>query len=246
MERLDKTLITRGLMQTRSKAQEAIVAGHVRVNGQIITKSSHTVPDDATIDAQPAHAYVSRGALKLVHGLDCFDVQPKGMTCVDIGASTGGFTQVLLERDAARVVAVDVGRRQLHPTIRKHPKVRDLSPKDARSLTADQLITPPDLLVCDASFIGLAKILPQPLQLCAAHGQAVVLFKPQFEVGPDHVGRGGIVPDSARDAVEAALVQTRQTLHALGWDWAGETDSPIRGGDGNREILVHLKRRPAW
>lgn len=235
-------------METRAQAQAAIAAGTVIVDGAPARKASQPVGPDAVIKAAPAHPYVSRAALKLAHGLEVFAVEVTGRFGLDIGASTGGFTQVLLERGAAGVLAVDVGRGQLHPGIKRDPRVVDLSPRDARTLTHDDLSAPglaigdgrnaPAIVVCDASFIGLVKVIAQPLALVAPGSQAVVLFKPQFEVGPGHVGRGGIVTDP--QAVEAALSDTLARLAAMGWACAGRVDSPILGGDGNREILLHL------
>lgn len=252
-QRLDQALVARGLMQTRAQAQAAIAAGTVTIDGMPAKKPSQPVGEHAKLNAAPAHPYVSRAGLKLAHGLEAFQLNPSGQICLDIGASTGGFSQVLLQNGAQHVFAVDVGRDQLHPTLKADPRVTDLSPLDARALSAEHLqvvehlhsksdIAPPSVLVCDASFIGLVKVIANPSGLCASTAQAVVLFKPQFEVGPANIGRGGIVRDTA--AIETSLAATLNELRLMGWQCAGQTQSPIRGGDGNTEILLHLQRMP--
>ena len=236
--RADKYLVENGHFDTRAKAQAAIAAGKVVVNGVALTKPSQSIAEGAQIHAEPAHPYVSRAALKLVEGLDVFGVDPAGRTCLDIGASTGGFTQVLLARGAAQVIAVDVGRDQLAPVLKYDPRVTSLEGTDARSLTrADLGGAAPDLLVCDASFISLEKVLARPLELLAEGGEMIVLFKPQFEVGPNHVGKGGLVKDE--DAVERAKENARAFFARASIPVKGETGSPIRGGDGNREYLFY-------
>jgi 23S rRNA (cytidine1920-2'-O)/16S rRNA (cytidine1409-2'-O)-methyltransferase len=238
--RADRYLVAHGFFDTRARAQAAIKAGRVTANGAPVTKPSQTIPDGAAVDAAPAHPYVSRAALKLEAALDAFGVDPAGRTCLDIGASTGGFVEVLLERGAARVVAVDVGRDQLHASLRGDPRVVSLEQTDARELTADMIGEPPSLVTCDASFIALEKVLARPLSLAAPGAELVALFKPQFQVGRAHVGKGGIVSDPA--AVEAAKAGLRDWLAAEGWTIEGWTESPIRGGDGNLEHLVLARR----
>ena len=238
--RLDLALVARGLMESRAQAQAAIKAGCVKIDGVTSRKASTQIAEHQILEAEKAHPYVSRGGLKLAKGLAAFGVAPQGLVCLDIGASTGGFTDVLLRAGAEHVYAVDVGRDQLHPSLRNDPRVANLEATDARSLTADQLHAAPDLLVCDASFIMLEKVLEVPLSLLADVAVGVVLFKPQFQVGPDNVGRGGVVVN--QPAVERAWRAFVEWLKSQGWDCKSRVDSPIRGGDGNQEYLALLER----
>lgn len=238
--RLDVELVQRGLAPSRAQAREAIETGKVTVNGVLATKAGQVVSDGALIEAIPLHPWVSRGGIKLAHALDVFKVDPAGRHCLDIGSSTGGFTDVLLSRGARRVVAVDVGSGQLHPRLRDDPRVISLETTDARSLAPDAIIEPPTLLVCDASFIGLAKLLAVPLSLAAPDARLVALFKPQFEVGRENIGKGGIVTDLA--ATDAAAQALTGWLEQAGWAVEAWTDSPIAGGDGNRERLFLAAR----
>jgi len=238
--RLDVELVQRGLAPSRAQAREAIETGKVTVNGVLATKAGQVVSDSALIEAIPLHPWVSRGGIKLAHALDVFKVDPAGRHCLDIGSSTGGFTDVLLSRGARRVVAVDVGSGQLHPRLRDDPRVISLESTDARSLAPDAIIEPPTLLVCDASFIGLAKLLAVPLSLAAPDARLVALFKPQFEVGRENIGKGGIVTDLA--ATDAAAQALTAWLDQAGWAVRAWTDSPIAGGDGNRERLFLAAR----
>ena len=239
--RADRYLVERGFFQTRSKAQAAIEAGKVRVGGRLVAKASQSIPDGAEVEAQAAHPYVSRAALKLVAGLDAFAVDPTDWICLDVGASTGGFTQVLLERGARKVVAVDVGRDQLDAKLRGDARVLSLEATDARTLTLELIGGEwPSLIVCDASFISLEKVLATPLSLSAPGADLIALFKPQFEVGRGHVGKGGIVKDEA--AVEAAEKTARAFLARAGFKVSDVIESPIRGGDGNRERLIGARR----
>jgi len=238
--RLDVELVQRGLAPSRAQAREAIETGKVTVNGVLATKAGQVVSDSAVIEAIPLHPWVSRGGIKLAHALDVFKVDPAGRHCLDIGSSTGGFTDVLLSRGARRVVAVDVGSGQLHPRLRDDPRVISLETTDARSLAPDAIIEPPTLLVCDASFIGLAKLLAVPLSLAAPDARLVALFKPQFEVGRENIGKGGIVTDLA--ATDAAAQALTAWLDQAGWAVRAWTDSPIAGGDGNRERLFLAAR----
>ncbi len=238
--RLDVELVQRGLAPSRAQAREAIETGKVTVNGVLATKAGQVVSDSALIEAIPLHPWVSRGGIKLAHALDVFKVDPAGRHCLDIGSSTGGFTDVLLSRGARRVVAVDVGSGQLHPRLRDDPRVISLETTDARSLAPDAIIEPPTLLVCDASFIGLAKLLAVPLSLAAPDARLVALFKPQFEVGRENIGKGGIVTDLA--ATDAAAQALTAWLDQAGWAVRAWTDSPIAGGDGNRERLFLAAR----
>jgi 23S rRNA (cytidine1920-2'-O)/16S rRNA (cytidine1409-2'-O)-methyltransferase len=237
--RIDVLLVERGLFESRSKAQAAIQAGGVSVDGRIVDKPSEMIPDEAQIAAQPAHPWVGRGALKLAHALAHWPISPSGRIVLDIGASTGGFTQVCLAGGAARVYAVDVGRGQLHPLVLADDRVVNLEGLDARRLEAVHLPQPPNLIVCDASFIGLAKALPAGLALAAPGADLIALVKPQFEVGPAKVGKGGLVRDEA-DRL-AALDGVRRFLEDAGWRVAATMDSPIEGSDGNREYLIHAR-----
>jgi 23S rRNA (cytidine1920-2'-O)/16S rRNA (cytidine1409-2'-O)-methyltransferase len=238
--RLDVELVRRGLMASRAQARAAIDAGKVLVDRTVATKPGLSVTAQTVIVAEPAHPWVSRGGLKLVHALDTFGVDPAGRACLDVGSSTGGFTDVLLSRGARRVVAIDAGRDQLHAKLRSDPRVVSLEATDARDLTPELLGEPPSLVVVDASFIGLAKLLARPLELAAPDAILVGLFKPQFEVGPAHVGRGGIVSDQA--AVERSATEFETWLAARGWPINAWTHSPIAGGDGNLERLFLAKR----
>lgn len=234
-QRLDVELVQRGLAASRGQARETIAAGKVTVNGVLATKAGQLVAADAVIEAVQLHPWVSRGGVKLAHALDSFGVDPAGRHCLDIGSSTGGFTDVLLSRGARRVVAVDVGIGQLHPRLREDPRVVSLESTDARSLDLGMIVEAPTLLVCDASFIGLAKLLAVPLSLAAPEAQLVALFKPQFEVGRENIGKGGIVSDlgATDDAARALEVWLAQA----GWRVEKWIESPISGGDGNRERL---------
>ena len=238
--RLDVELVRRGLMVSRAQARAAIEAGKVRVDGVLARKPGQVVGAASRIEAEAAHPWVSRGGLKLVHALDVFGVDPVGRVCLDIGASTGGFTEVLLARAARKVVAVDVGRDQLHPKLRANSRVVSLESTDARDLSAEMLGEPPSLVVCDASFIGLSKVLSRPLELAAPDAVLICLFKPQFEVGPAHVGKGGIVSDEA--AVTRASIAVEAWLRAKRWPVDGWTPSPIPGGDGNAELLFCCRK----
>jgi len=233
--RLDVELVHRGLAPTRARAREAIEAGKVRVDGLMAAKPGQLVGAAALIAAEAAHPWVSRGGLKLDHALKVFDVDPAGRHCLDLGASTGGFTDVLLTRGARRVVAIDVGVGQLHQRLLTDARVVSHESTDARNLDASLVIEPPTLIVCDASFIGLAKLLGRPLELAARQATLVALFKPQFEVGPANVGKGGIV--SSVSAIAVAAEELERWLARAGWPVTGWTDSPITGADGNRERL---------
>lgn len=240
--RLDVELVRRGLAVSRAQAGEAIATGRVRVNGLAAGKASLRVSDIDAIEYEPAHPWVSRGGVKLAHALDVFGVDPSGACCLDVGASTGGFSDVLLSRGARRVVAVDVGREQLHAKLRGDERVLSLEATDARGLTPAMLGEPPSLVVCDASFIGLAKILPTPLSLASDDAQLIALFKPQFEVGRPNIGKGGIVAAGA-GVIRAARDEFERWLSETGWDVAGWEQAPIAGGDGNREWLAHARRK---
>ncbi len=235
--RLDQLLVDRGLYPTRSRARDAILRGAVTVAGRAETKPGALVDPLAALQADdPAARYVSRGALKLIAGLDAFRLSPAGRACLDVGASTGGFTQVLIERGARSVAAIDVGHGQLHPRIAGDPRVRAIEGLNARDLTIADLEEAPDFVVADVSFIPLRLALPPALRLAAPGASGIFLVKPQFEVGRDQVGKGGVVRDEA--AAEAAVEGVEQFLGAAGWTVRGSMPSPIEGGDGNREFLV--------
>ncbi len=239
-KRADVVLVERGLFDSRAKARAAIEAGGVSVAGRVLSKPSDLIDEAADIAAVAAHPFVGRGALKLVHALDLWPVQVQGRTVVDVGASTGGFTEVCLLRGAARVYAVDVGRGQLHAKLAGDPRVVGLEGVDARTLDPQLIPVAPDLIVTDVSFIGLAKALPAALALAAGGADLVALVKPQFEVGPEHVGKGGLVKDEA--ARRRALDEVAAFLNASRWAVREVADSPIAGGDGNLEYLLWAQR----
>ncbi len=239
-DRLDVELVRRGLFSSRTAARAAVEAGKVRVGDAVATKPGMIVGHDTRIEAQAAHPWVSRGGVKLAHALDVFGVDPGERVCLDVGASTGGFTEVLLARGARRLVAVDVGRDQLHPKMKIDPRVVSLESTDARHLTPDMIGEAPSLVVCDASFIGLGKVLARPLELAADKAELVALFKPQFEVGRAHVGKRGIVSDEA--AIEAAAQGAEAWLKSVGWTVDSWIASPIPGGDGNPERLLYARK----
>lgn len=236
--RLDELLVARGLYPTRSRARDAIRRGAVSVDGAVAGKPGQPVADTAEIVlADPGRAYVGRGALKLAAGLDAFGLTPAGRLCLDIGASTGGFTQLLLERAATRVVALDVGRGQLDPMLAADPRVTVIEGLNARDLTSDNLPGAPQFLVADLSFISLRLALPPALALAAPGAGAVILVKPQFEAGREAIGKGGLL----RDPEQGGLI-ARDLAAWLGaqpgWRALGTMPSPIAGGDGNREYLL--------
>jgi 23S rRNA (cytidine1920-2'-O)/16S rRNA (cytidine1409-2'-O)-methyltransferase len=234
--RIDQVLVERRLFDSRAKARAAVEAGRVRVGGRVVERAGETVDPDAPIEAEAAHPWVGRGALKLDHALTLWPVPVEGRTCLDVGASTGGFTEVLLSRGAARVYAVDVGRGQLHPKIAADARVVNLEATDARTLTRGLIAEAAELVVCDASFIGLAKVLRCPLALAVQGADLVALVKPQFEVGPERVGKGGLVTDEAARA--EALEQAKAWIAGEGWSVRATADSPIAGGHGAREFLL--------
>jgi 23S rRNA (cytidine1920-2'-O)/16S rRNA (cytidine1409-2'-O)-methyltransferase len=237
-QRLDIALTARGVVRSRAEARRAIEAGLVAIGGRIAAKASEPVGDDEAIAlAGPIHPYVSRGGVKLAHALDHFAIPIDGRLALDIGASTGGFTDVLLRRGARRVYAVDVGHGQLETTLRGDPRVVSLERLNVREIDAERVPDTLDLIVCDVSFIGLRVALPAALALAAPGADLVALIKPQFEVGPAGVGKGGIVRDPALR--RAACETIRDWLAARpGWTVRGIVDSPIEGGDGNREFLI--------
>ena len=211
------------------------------VDGEPAKAPAQKVEEDAAITAEPAHRFVGRAALKLDHALTVWPVVVEGRVVLDVGASTGGFTEVCLERGAAHVFAVDVGQAQMHPSVAADPRVMNLEKTDARTLTPDIIDRAPELIVCDVSFIGLAKVLPAPLSLAAPGADLVTLVKPQFEMeSRGDVGRKGVVRDA--EARAAALDRAVSWLQEQGWTVRETTDSPTAGGDGNREYLVWARR----
>ena len=237
--RLDELLVARGLYATRSRARDAIERGAVAVDGAILAKPGHAVLASSEIDVDdPAAGYVSRAALKLIAGLDHFGLDPTGSEALDIGASTGGFTQVLLERGASHVTAIDVGHGQLDRSLRDDPSVTVIEGLNARDLAAADLGGKnPDFLVCDVSFISLTLALPPALILAASGARGVFLVKPQFEAGRDAIGKGGILKNPT-DGPRIAE-KLRAWLDAQpGWRALGICPSPVAGGDGNREFLL--------
>lgn len=231
-------LVERGLAESRTRAQALILAGKVFAGDRRVAKAGDLLREDAVLSVRGQdHPWVSRGGLKLDHGLAAFGLSPAGRVCLDVGASTGGFTDVLLTRGATRVHAVDVGHGQLAWKLRSDKRVVVHEKTNARHLTAAVIGDPIEALVCDASFIGLATLLPAPLALCAPGAWAIALIKPQFEAGPDSVGSKGVVRDPA---VHAAVCDRVQTWWAglSGWRVLGLTESPITGPEGNREFLI--------
>ena len=241
-QRADQLLVEQGLAESRTKAQALILAGLVSCGERRVDKPG----DQLTVDAPLAlkgrdHSWVSRGGVKLVHALDHFRVSLDGHVALDIGASTGGFTEVLLSRGARRVYAVDVGHGQLAWELRQDPRVVVRERLNARFLTRAEIPEPLDTITCDASFIGLATVLPAPLALAAERAQLVALVKPQFEAGPDRVGKGGVVrdPEVHREVCERVVAWVAAQP---GWSVAGTVESPIRGPEGNREFLLYARR----
>ncbi|MDG2522477.1 TlyA family RNA methyltransferase [Caulobacter segnis] len=235
-KRADILLVERGLFDSRAKARAAIEAGRVTAGGAVVAKASDMLAEDAQIVAEAAHPWVGRGALKLDHALNLWPIPVEGRVAVDVGASTGGFTEVCLSRGAAKVYAVDVGRRQLHPKLAGDPRVVDLSGTDARSLDAGLIPEAPGLIVSDVSFISLAKALPAALILAAPGASLVALIKPQFEVGRENIGKGGLVKDEA--ARDKAVADVLAFLADSGWIVRETAPSPILGGEGAVEHLV--------
>lgn len=238
-QRLDQVLVAQGHFATRSRARDAVARGTVRVDGRPATKPGAVVPADARIEIDdPAQAYVSRAALKLIKGLDQFGFSPEGRDCLDIGASTGGFTQVLLERGAAHVVAVDVGHGQLHPSLAGDSRVTNREGLNARDLAVGDLGGRQiGAVVSDVSFISLKLALPPALTLAAPGAFCVLLVKPQFEAGREAIGKGGILKDAAAGERIAADMVAWLAAEP-GWTALGPVASPIEGGDGNREYLI--------
>jgi 23S rRNA (cytidine1920-2'-O)/16S rRNA (cytidine1409-2'-O)-methyltransferase len=239
-KRLDTLLVERGLFESRSKASAAVLAGDVLVgrDGTHRPKPGMLVPEDVVVEVARGPRYVSRGGLKLERALGCFGVSPEGTLCLDVGASTGGFTDCLLAGGAARVVALDVAYGELHWKLRNDPRVTVIERANARSLKPEYLPYAPDLVTIDVSFIGLEKVLPAVVRSAAAHFDLLALVKPQFELGRDRVGKGGVVR-SAEDRLEA-LVRVGEAARSLGLSVQGYCDSGLPGPAGNRESFAWL------
>lgn len=239
--RVDQLLVERGLAESRARAQALVMAGLVFVGEVKIDKPGHQLPEDAVLDVRGRdHPWVSRGGIKLAHALTHFGLDPAGAAAMDIGSSTGGFTDVLLTHGASHVFAVDSGTNQLAWRLREDPRVTVLEQTSARILTPDLIDRPCNWVVCDASFISLAKVLDVPLQLASPRCQLVALIKPQFEVGREEVGKGGVVRDPALHARVCDEVQG--WFEGLGWAVQGITTSPITGPQGNVEFLISARR----
>lgn len=236
-QRIDQLLVDRGQAESRSRAQALVLAGLVFSGDRRIDKAGQQVPADAAIEVRGRdHPWVSRGGVKLAHALDHFGLDVEGAVAMDIGSSTGGFTDVLLTNGAARVYAVDSGTNQLAWKLRQDPRVVVLEQTSARILTADHVPEPINLFVCDASFIGLAKVLERPLGFAAAGARLVALIKPQFEAGRDEVGKGGVVRDPA--VHQRVCAEVADWLELQGWHVTGIVPSPITGPQGNVEFLI--------
>jgi 23S rRNA (cytidine1920-2'-O)/16S rRNA (cytidine1409-2'-O)-methyltransferase len=235
--RLDQLLVDRGLAESRAKAQALVIAGRVFAGERKLDKPGTAVDPEVAIEVRGGQEWVSRGAYKLLAGLDAFGIDPAGLVAADVGASTGGFTEVLLRRGAKRIYAVDVGYGQLDARLRGDPRVTVLERTNARHLTAEQIPEPLDLVVCDASFIGLKTVLPAALALTRPGAWLVALIKPQFEVGKGRVGKGGVVRDPGLHAEVCADIKA--WLEGLpGWRVLGVVESPITGPAGNKEFLI--------
>ena len=239
--RVDQLLVERGLAESRARAQALVMAGLVFAGETKIDKPGHQLAAEAPLEVRGRdHPWVSRGGIKLAHAIDHFGLDPAGAVAMDIGSSTGGFTDVLLSKGAAHVYAVDSGTNQLAWKLREDPRVTVLEQLSARLLTRDHITRDCDWVVCDASFIGLAKVLERPLALAAPACQLVALIKPQFEVGREEVGKGGVVRDPALHARVCAEVEA--WLAGLGWQVQGIATSPITGPQGNVEFLIAARR----
>ena len=235
--RADKFLLEQGYFDTRAQAQAAIKAGKVRVNGRVLKKASTLLTEQDQINAAKVHPWVSRGGIKLDYALKTFGINVDGVTALDVGASTGGFTDVLLTRGAAKVFAVDVGHDQLHAKLKDDPRVISMEGQDARALKLDMFTPAPSLIVCDASFISATKVLSAALNIAHAGTRLITLVKPQFEVGPEGIGKGGIVKSASLSDI--ALSDVSAWVSSKGWQIEATDSSPIKGGSGNTEFLLY-------
>ena len=241
MKRADQLLVEKGHAASRTEAQAAIRAGLVRVDGEVLAKPSRNIEDSAAIEYAKPHPFVSRGGVKLAAALDHFELSPEGLVCLDIGASTGGFTEVLLAGGAAQVYAVDVGHGQMHARIQRDPRVVRRDGVNVRDLSIAHVPQAPGAVVADVSFIGLKLALPPALDMAASGAWLVALVKPQFEVGRLWVGKGGVVRDAGMRA--AAVADIKQFIAGQPrWSVIGHIESPIQGGEGNREFLIAAQK----
>lgn len=238
--RADRLLVERGHFESRARAQAAIEAGLVLADDRPVTRASDRLDPAARIVAQAPHPFVSRGGVKLTAAFDAFGLDPAARVCLDIGASTGGFTDALLARGAAHVYAVDVGRDQLHASLRRDSRVTSFEGRDARSLDRTAIPLAPSLVAIDVSFISLRLVLPAIVPLMAPGGALAALIKPQFEAGRPRIGRGGIVRDAA--VHDAVCAEIRACIEGLDFTILGLIASPVAGGDGNREFLIGARR----
>lgn len=238
--RIDQLLVERGLAPSRARAQALVMAGKVLVDGAVVDKAGRSVAEDAAVEVTAAdHPWVSRGGVKLAAALDAFGIDPTGKSCLDVGASTGGFTDVLLSCGASRVVALDVGHGQLDWKLRNDPRVDVREGVNARTLAPEDVPGPFDVISVDVSFISLRLVLPALVPLLAAGGDLVALVKPQFEAGRREVGKGGVVRDP--EVREGAIAAVIDGAASLGLRCVGRVESPIRGPAGNREELAHFR-----
>jgi 23S rRNA (cytidine1920-2'-O)/16S rRNA (cytidine1409-2'-O)-methyltransferase len=238
-KRADILLVERGFFSSRARAQAAIAAGLVKAGGATLKKVSEEIADDAAITAEAPHPYVSRGGVKLAAALDAFALDPAGLVCLDVGASTGGFTDVLIARGATRVVAVDVGHGQLDPRLATDPRVRSFEGLDARKLTRKHIGEAPRAIVCDVSFISQRLVVPHVLALASPQAWLVSLVKPQFEVGPAEIVKGRVRSEAA---LARACDDVSACVQAQGWTILGLMPSPVPGGSGAREFLLAARR----
>jgi 23S rRNA (cytidine1920-2'-O)/16S rRNA (cytidine1409-2'-O)-methyltransferase len=238
-KRADILLVERGLFESRARAQAAIEAGLVIANDKVVAKVSETIPADAVLQAEPAHPFVSRGGVKLSGALERYEIDIEDHVCLDVGASTGGFTEVLLANGAGLVFAIDVGREQLHPSLRSHPRIVSMETTDIRSYEGKRLPQRPDVVVIDVSFISLKAVLPVALSLAASPMSLLALIKPQFEAQGKH-GKGGIIKDAAVHA--RVCDDVRAFAASLGCTDIEIFPSPIKGGDGNAEFFLGARR----
>ena len=235
--RIDRVLVDRGLVESREKAARLILAGEVFVDGERVDKAGALVPREAAVELKGRSPFVGRGGEKLVHAIQHFQIKVQGRVCIDVGASTGGFTDCLLQRGAARVYAVDVGTGQLDAKLRRDPRVVVMEGSNARALDPRIFGDQPTLAVVDVSFISLEKVLPAVFGVLAPRGEIVALVKPQFEVGRAHVGKGGVVRDPALH--RSAVARLARFAVLRGWHVLGVTASPLRGAKGNHEFFLH-------
>jgi 23S rRNA (cytidine1920-2'-O)/16S rRNA (cytidine1409-2'-O)-methyltransferase len=238
-QRADRLLVARGLFESRARAQAAIAAGLVRADGVTLRKASDEISDAAAIEAEAVHPYVSRGGLKLAAALDRFGLDVKDRVCLDVGASTGGFTEVLLERGARRVYAIDVGRGQLHARLRNNEKIISIEDTDIRTLDAARLAERPDFASIDVSFISLKLVVPAVEALLKERAELIALIKPPFEAGRGAVKKGIVRDPDLHTSICAGI---EEFIAARGWRTGGVMPSPVVGGDGNREFLIEAER----